>query len=150
MMLDALLAYAHISAILLLAVFITSKTALMRPEVIAVRESIVLRLLRLDRWLWFSFAAVLVTGALWMRWGAKGWIWTASNPLLWAKLALFVAMVGMSLPASRTLLAWQGALELNGCHPPSQAIRAQRRWLMLQAHLLALVPLLGVLLAHGY
>jgi putative membrane protein len=150
MLLDALLAYAHISAILLLAVFLTSKTALMRIDVIDGRKSVLQRLQQLDLWLWFSLAAVFATGLGWMLWGAKGWAWEAANPLLWAKLGFFVGMVGMAAGSHHALRAWLETLERTGEFPSAAAIRAQRRWLMWQAHIMVLVPLFGALLVHGY
>lgn len=150
MLLESLLAYAHISAILLLAVFLTAKTALMRDDVLAGRKSVLDRLLTLDLWLWGSFAAVLATGVARMVWGDKGWVWYAGNPLLWAKLVLFSIMVLMALPQTWTLRSWHDRLRHDGFLPEAQAIRTQRRWLMWQAHVMVVAPLLGVLLAHGY
>jgi putative membrane protein len=150
MLLDSLLAYAHISAILLLAVFLTSETALMRPEVIDGRKAALLRLQSLDLWLWASLVAVLATGLTWMLWGAKGWAWDVANPLLWAKLALFLVIAGMAVPPRRALRGWLVTHALTGQFPATEAIRRQRRWLMWQAHILVLVPLLGTLLTHGY
>ena len=130
MLLDALLAYAHISAVLLLAVFLTSQTALSRIEVIEGRKAALLRLQSLDRWLWASLVAVLATGLAWMLWGAKGWAWDVSNPLLWAKLALFLVIAGMAVPQRRVLRGWLATHALTGQFPAADAIRRQRRWLM--------------------
>ncbi len=150
MLLESLLAYAHISAILLLAVFLTSKTALMRAELIDGRKPVLDRLLRLDAWLWGSFCAVGATGLASMVWGPKGWDWTVTNPLLWSKVGLFLLMVGMSVRASLTLRQWVRECRLGGHAPSDDAIRRQRRWLMWQSHVMVLVPLLGVLLASGF
>lgn len=150
MLLESLLAYAHISAILLLAVFLTSKTALMRADVIAGRKSVLDRLLALDLWLWGSFAAVLATGVARMVWGVKGWGWYAGNPLLWAKLALFFLMVLMAVPQTWTLRRWNDRQKREGFLPEVEDIRSQRVWLMWEAHVMVVVPLLGVLLSYGY
>lgn len=145
MLLESLLAYAHISAILLLAVFLTAKTALLRTELIDARPAEVLaRLARADAWLWGSFAAVAATGAARVAWGIKGAGWYGANPLLWAKVALLLAMVAMSRPATVALRRWAGAA------PSADAVRAQRRWVMWQAHLMVLGPLFGALLAYGF
>ncbi|MDE1951754.1 MAG: DUF2214 family protein [Betaproteobacteria bacterium] len=150
MLKESLLVYAHISAILLLAVFLTSKTALMRSESIDGRKPVVDRLLRLDIWLWGSFCAVGATGLAAMVWGAKGWDWTVANPLLWIKVGLFLLMVGMSIRASLTLRQWARECRPGGHFPSDDAIRRQRRWLMWQSHAMVLLPLFGALLAYGF
>ncbi|SCC94175.1 conserved membrane hypothetical protein [Thiomonas sp. X19] len=150
MLLESLLAYAHISAILLLAVFLTSKTALMRPEMIEGRKSVLDRLLRLDDWLWGSFCAVGATGLAYMVWGAKGWGWYVTNPLLWSKVGFFLLMVGMSIRASLNLRHWTRECRLGGRFPSDDAIRRQRRWLMWQSHVMIVIPLFGALLAYGF
>ena len=144
MILESLLAYAHISAILLVVVFLTSKTALMRPDLLEGRTTVPQRLWQLDLWLWGSFVAVLATGFARMVWGVKGFGWYAENPLLWSKVALFGLMVLMSVPSSLALQRWRRI------PPQAGAIRAQRRWLMWQAHVMVVIPLLGTLLAYGF
>ena len=146
MLLETLLAYLHISAVLGLVVFLTAKVALLRPEVLAERPLLLRRLLRLDNWCWASFAAVAATGLSRVLFGVKGAEWYASNPLLWVKLVLFAAMLAMGVPSRAALADWcrQGGI------PAPDAIRGQRRWLMWQAHILVLLPLFGALLAYGY
>lgn len=146
MWLESLLAYLHISAVLGLAVFLTAKIALLRPEVLDGRPALLDRLLRLDAWCWGSFAAVAVSAALRVAFGAKGAGWYLADPWLWIKLALFAAMVAMGIPSRSALLRWQAQRVV----PDAQAIRAQRRWLMWQAHVMVLLPLFGALMAYGY
>lgn len=150
MLLESLLAYAHISAVLLLAVFLSSKIALMRPEVLKGRPLLCDRLLRLDVWSWGSFGAVAASGLARMAWGAKGWHWYAGQPLLWTKLALFALMLAMALPARRALLRWRHRAHHGISFADDAEIRAQRRWLMWQAHVMVILPLLGALLAYGF
>jgi putative membrane protein len=146
MLLETLLAYLHISAVLGLVVFLTAKVALLRPEVLAGRPQLLRRVLRMDNWCWAAFAAVAASGALRVLLGVKGAGWYASNPLLWVKLALFALMLAMGLPSRSALLRWRDQAEA----PTPEAIRSQRRWLMWQAHILVLLPLFGALLAYGY
>ena len=146
MLLESLLAFLHISAVLGLVVFLTAKVALLRPEILRDRPQLLRRVLRMDHWVWGSFAAVALTGAARVAFGVKGADWYLSNPLLWVKLALFVLMLSMGLPSSSALRAWR-----RDAQPPDEAaIRAQRRWLMWQAHVLVVLPLFGVLLAYGF
>ncbi len=145
MLLESLLAYLHISAVLGLAVFLTARVALLRPEVLEQRPALLRRLLRLDLWCWGAFAAVALSGAARVLLGVKGEAWYAHNPLLWTKLVLFAAMMGMGLPATRASRRWVALGEA-----PLAEIAAQRRWLMWQAHVMVLLPLFGALMAYGY
>ncbi len=145
MLLESLLAYLHISAILGLAVFLTARVALLRPEVLEQRPLLLRRLARLDLWCWGAFAAVALSGAARVALGVKGEAWYAHNPLLWTKLALFGAMMLMGLPATRASRRWVALGQA-----PLAEIAEQRRWLMWQAHVMVLLPLFGVLMAYGY
>ena len=146
MLLESLLAYLHISAVLGLAVFLTAKVALLRPEVLEGKPLLLRRLWRLDNWCWGAFAAVALTGLARVMFGVKGWQWYLSNPLLGVKLALFSAMVAMGLPARAMLRRWLDAAQA----PERAALRSHRRWLMWQAHIMVVLPLFGVLLSYGY
>ncbi|MBU6441924.1 MAG: DUF2214 family protein [Betaproteobacteria bacterium] len=145
MILESLLAYLHISAILGLAVFLTARVALLRPEVLEQRPALLRRLLRLDLWCWGAFAAVALSGAARVLLGVKGAGWYLHNPLLWTKLVLFAAMVLMGLPSSRACRRW---VDLG--QAPEPEIAVQRKWLMWQAHVMVLLPLFGALMAYGY
>ncbi len=144
----ALLGYAHVSAILLLTVFISAQTALLHAALHDAHAALLQRLLRLDRWLWGSFAAVAATGAAHVFLGLRAWQSFALDWTLWVKLALFALMLAMAVAASRTLHGWRR----RGSAPFADAgeLRAQRRWLMWQAHLMVLLPAFGMLLAKGY
>lgn len=146
MLLESLLDYLHISAVLGLVVFLTAKVALLRPEVLTERPLLLRRVLRMDNWCWAAFAAVAATGLARVVLGVKGTDWYLSNPLLWIKLGLFAVMLVMGLPSRGALLRWRD----QGAEPTPDDVRAQRRWLMWQAHILVLLPLFGALLAYGY
>ena len=149
MLRDALLLYLHISAILGLTVFLTAKTSHCRGN--AIDRAALARMRRIDAWIWGSFAAVLLTGAALVAWGVKGSDWLLHNPLLWTKIALLGAMMAMAVPSTRRLAAWtRGA---GGALPwvaPDAEVRRERRWLMLQSHLMVIVPLFATLLSHGF
>ncbi len=146
MLLEALLAFAHISSVLLLVVFLSAKTAVLHADVAGPRPGVawLARLRRLDGWTWVGFTAIAVSGAARVLWGAKGWHWYVANPLLWVKIALFAAMVAMAPGASRELARWQDVAA------GADALRAHRKRLMWQAHLMVLIPLFGCLLAYGF
>jgi putative membrane protein len=144
---EALLAYAHFTAILALVVFISSMAALCRSEWL--NGAAVQRLGRLASIADVAGMAVLITGVARMVWGAKGLDWYLAQPLLHLKLTLYVVIGLMSIRPSRQFRAWVQAWQQRQALPPEAAVRAVRRWIMIQAHLLALVPLFAALLARG-
>jgi putative membrane protein len=147
MLLESLLAYAHFVAILGLVVFLSSEAALCRAE--WMNAAIVERLLRVDRLYLVAAIAVLATGIARTWWGMKGTGWYWGQPLLHVKLALFVLIGALSGIPTRAFFRWRRALAENGRLPPAEDVRRARRWIMIEAHLLILVPLAAVLLARG-
>jgi putative membrane protein len=149
MLVDALLLYLHISSVLALAVFLTAKTSLTRLG--AVDAAVITRLKRLDLWVWGCFAAVVGSGAAQLSWGIKDAGWLLANPLLWGKMVLLASMIAMSWPSSRRISAWVAQVAKEpGWSPDATEVRQERRWLMAQAHVMVLIPLLAVLLTHGF
>ena len=144
---EALLAYAHILAILMMATFLASEAALCRQEWI--NPAVVERLVRVDMLYGISAIAVLATGLARTWWGMKGAGWYWSQPLLHAKVTLFVVIGLMSIVPTVRFLRWRKALRTTGALPPEAALRSTRRLVMVEAHLLALIPLLAVFLARG-
>ncbi|MGB3068794.1 MAG: DUF2214 family protein [Ottowia sp.] len=147
-MTEAWLAFFHISAFLAWIVFASSQAALCRAEWL--NAAIVGRLARLDRILWIATAAVLCTGLARIFWGAKGAAWYWSNPLLHLKLTLFVVAVVLMLGPTRRIARWRSALEADGSLPPEGEVRGVRRLVMIETHLVAVIPLAAVFLARGF
>jgi putative membrane protein len=147
MILESLLAFAHIAAVLGLVVFATSETALTREEWL--NAAVVHRLVRVDLLCRIAAGAVLLTGLARIYFGMKGAAWYWGQPLLHAKLALYVVLAGMSFLPTRSFQAWQRRLVADGSLPAPEAIRRVRRRLMASTHLLIVVPLLAALLARG-
>ncbi len=146
-MLEAALAYAHLIAILTWVVFIGSSTALTRAEWL--NAAALARLARVDRLAAVGAMAVLISGLARVLWGAKGAAWYLEQPLLWAKLALWLAMVAGGVSASRRIQAWQRVSTSGGGLPAAVDVAAVRRRLMVASHLMVLVPVLAVCLARG-
>jgi len=145
---EALLAYAHLLAILTLVVFITSEAALCRPEWI--NPTIVRRLLVVDRIYGVAAAAVLVTGLLRIYLGVKGSSWYLGNWLLHLKLGLFVLAALLSIAPTLRFSRWNKALAASGALPPEDEVRRTRKLVMAQAHIIPLIPLPAVFLARGF
>ena len=147
MTLEALLAYAHFVAILTLVVFISSEAALCRPE--WMNAAVVRRLARVDIIYVVAAIAVLATGFARTYWGVKGFGWYWHQPLLHLKLTLFVVVGLMSIGPTRAFIRWRRALDANGALPAEAEVRKVRRWIMIQAHVVMLIPLAATLLARG-
>jgi putative membrane protein len=148
MTLEALLAYAHFLAILTLVVFISSEAALCRADWL--NAKVVERLAVVDRIYGIAAGAVLLTGVARTWWGIKGTAWYWSNGLLHLKLALFVAVALMSVKPTVMFIRWRRELRASGSLPAQAQVRTARKWVMAQAHLIALIPLVAVFLARGF
>jgi putative membrane protein len=147
MTLEALLAYAHFLAILTLVVFISSEAALCRVE--WMNERVVERLAVVDRIYGIAAGAVLLTGVARTWWGIKGTSWYWHQPLLHLKLALFIAVGLLSIKPTIMFIRWRKQLAADGTLPSQQEVKTARRWVMVQAHIIAVIPLAAVFLARG-
>lgn len=148
MTLEALLAYAHIVAILGMVVFLASEAALCRTEWL--NALVVERLAKVDMIYGISAGIVLVTGLARVFLGIKGAGYYAHNPLLYVKLVLFLVTALISIKPTIVFLRWRKALRANGALPAADEIKKTRRLVMLQAHIIPFIPLAAVFLARGY
>ena len=148
MTLESLLAYAHILAILTLVVFISSEAALCRSE--WMNAKVVERLGRVDMIYGIAAGVVLLTGLARTWWGIKGTGWYWTNGLLHLKLTLFVVVGLISIKPTIVFRRWNRELKATGALPDEGQVRAVRRLVMVQAHLIALIPLAAVFLARGF
>ncbi|RZL08512.1 MAG: DUF2214 family protein [Rubrivivax sp.] len=147
MLLESLLAYAHLVAILTLIVFLTSEAALCRVDWL--NAAVVRRLARVDILYAVAAVAVLLTGLARTYWGMKGMAWYWQQPLLHIKVTVFVVIGLMSIKPTLNFRRWLRRLDADGSLPSAQEVQTTRRWVMIQAHLLILVPLAATLLARG-
>ena len=148
MTLEAILAYLHFLAILTMVVFISSEAALCRVEWL--NKAVVERLARIDMVYGMAAMTVLATGIARTVWGVKGSSWYWTNPLLHLKLTLFIAIGLISIFPTITYLRWRKALRASGTLPAEAEVRKTRKLVMIQAHLLVLIPLAAVFLARGF
>lgn len=144
---EALLAYAHILSILMAATFLASEAALCRKE--WMNPAVVERLARVDLLYGISALLMLATGLARTWWGMKGAAWYWAQPLLHAKVTLLVVIGLLSIVPTVRFVRWRRALRTSGALPSDDALRSTRRLVMIEAHLMVLIPLLAVFLARG-
>jgi putative membrane protein len=144
---DALLAYAHYLSIIGVFATLSMEAVLLRPRLIV--DS--------GRWLYRVDVAYFVTVVLAVAtgfgracFGIKGWAFYAHSPAFYAKLSLFAVIVLLSLAPARLFRRWQrGFAATAGYEVPAAELARARRGVMLEVHLLSLVPLAAVLMARG-
>lgn len=147
MILESFLAYFHLVAIFTMVVFMASEAAMCRSE--WMNAAVVHRLVRLDLIYGIAALCVLLAGLARTFWGIKGAGWYWSQPLLHFKIAVFIVIGLMSLKPTFSFLRWRRKLIATGELPPPEEVRAARRWVMIETHLLGLLLLAAVLLARG-
>ena len=148
MVFESILAYVHWLAIFMMVVFLASEAALCRVEWLNAR--VVERLAKVDMVYGMSAVLVLLTGIARTYWGVKGMGWYWSNPLLHVKVTLFVVIGLLSIKPTIVFLRWRKALRATGALPGEAEVRSTRRIVMIQAHLLPVIPLAAVFLARGF
>jgi putative membrane protein len=148
MLLDALLAYAHFVAIMSTAATLLIEAALCRPRLDAASARM---LGRVD--LLYLVAAILAlsTGLLRVFWGLKGSAFYLNNPLFYVKLGLFLAVGLISIAPTLRFIRWARQLHATPDQQVSNLeITGTAHIIHLEIGLLALIPLLGSLMARGF
>jgi putative membrane protein len=148
MILESILAFVHLSAIFTLIVFLTSEAALCRTQWL--NPAVVERLVTVDRIYLVALLAVLASGLLRVYLGIKGSAWYWGNWLLHVKLAMFVVAAALAIRPTKAFRRWRGALRASGALPPADEVTRVRRQVMVQAHIVPLIPLAAVFLARGF
>jgi len=148
MVLESILAYLHLLAILTMVVFLASEAALCRAEWL--NPQAVARLGKLDMVYGIAALLVLATGVARIVWGVKGPSYYGGNWLLHAKVGLFVAIALVSIKPTLTIRRWVKAQKAGGGLPGEAEVKSTRRLIMVQAHLLPLIPLAATFLARGF
>jgi len=147
MWIDAILAYLHFTTIFLVFAFLTVEVMLMRGAL----EPAQIRLLgRVDIWYFGSAIAALGTGFLRLMFGAKGPDFYLSSWPFYVKFGLFVAVAMLSIQPTLAFIRWRRMLDHDaGWKVADDERRRMRRYLMIEVHLAALIPLFAVIMARG-
>lgn len=148
MMLETLLASLHLVALFALVVFQSSTAALCRAE--WMNAAVVRRLVVLDRLLLASAVLLLLTGLARLHWGVKGLEWYVSQPLFHLKMTLVAVLAGLMVKPSLALRRWLRTLDATGTLPDAQQLRAVRRLVMWQAHIVPVVAVVAVFWTRGW
>ncbi len=147
MLTDALLAFAHFGAIFLLVTFLAAEAVVLRP---GLSGGALRRVGIYDLVYFLSAMVVLATGLARLFYGAKGVDFYLPNPWFHAKMTVFVLIALCSLPPTFRFRRWRKQLAVQRDFVPADAdLKSARRWVMLQAHLIVLLPLCAVLMARG-
>jgi putative membrane protein len=147
MWLDGALAYLHFSAMFVLFAFLTVEVMLARGEI----DARAIRLLaRVDLWYFGSAIAAVLFGVSRAAWGAKGWAFYSGSGVFWAKVALVALVALVSVRPTLDFIRWRRRVDSDAGFAVPERERARlRRYLMIELHLLAIVPLLAVAMARG-
>jgi putative membrane protein len=144
---DAILAYMHYMAIFGLVWFLAREWTLLKAGAASLDTD---RLSRADAGFGISAGLVFVAGAARAAYGIKGWAFYAHNPVFHLKIALFVLVGLLSIMPTRLFLRWRKARRQDASFRVSEVEwRSARRWLIIEMHLLALIPLAAVVMARA-
>ena len=144
---DAILAYLHFAAIFTLIWFLAKEWTLLRADF---SSDGLERLARADAGFGIAAGLVLVTGALRAVFGVKGWAFYAHNPAFHVKIGLFVVVGLISIAPTLQFLRWRKALRNNAAFRVRETDwTSARRLVLIELHLVALIPLAAVLMSRG-
>ena len=144
---EAVLASAHLLAILTLVVFLTSQAALCRME--WMNAAVVQRLARLDMIYGIAAIVLLLTGIARLLWGVKGMGAYTASPLFHLKMTLFVIAFLLSLKPTLTFRRWKKTLDASGRLPAPEEIKQTRKWVMWQGHVVPVIAVVAIFWARG-
>jgi putative membrane protein len=147
MIADALLAWLHFTAILILASALGAEALLLRaqPGAATLRS-----LARADLLYGIAAGLVIITGLLRFYFGAKGFSFYTGNAVFWTKVSLFAVIGVLSVPPTLKFIRWRRAATADPHYfPAAGELAATRRIVFIELHLLTLVPLAAVLMARG-
>ncbi|MFZ3324089.1 MAG: DUF2214 family protein [Usitatibacter sp.] len=147
MWLDAFLAYLHFISIFVLFGYLIVELVTIRGEL---DEAAIRRIARADIVFFAAAMLVLATGFLRLMFGAKGPDYYLAWWPIYAKLATFAVIGGISVIPTFAFLRWKRAVTQDPAWkvPPAEQ-RKMRRIIMIELHLAALIPVFAVIMSRG-
>ena len=147
--LDATLAYLHFVSIIAVVSTVVTEAFLCRP---GLTLPWVQRLGRVDLLYLVTAILALSSGLLRLFFGAKGAAFYYNNPVFWVKIGLFIIVGLISIIPTMRFIRW--AKRLQGGESNStighQEVTGTAAIIYLELGLLALIPLMGSLMARGF
>jgi putative membrane protein len=143
---EALGAWIHFLSIFAAVGFLGAEIATYRPEM---STAVMQRLRRLDAGYGLAATAIIVTGLLRVFFFGKGADYYAHNHIFWTKMALVVVVILLSIPPTIHFLriARQSAGDI--VRVEARLFSRNRRFLLAEAGLFLLIPLMATLMARG-
>lgn len=144
---DAALSYLHFVFAFILAGAIAAEAFVLR---LPVDGRVARLLLQIDLFYAISAVGVIVAGVSRVYWGTKGDAFYATQPFFWVKMATFAIIGLISIAPTRAFFKWVKAARNDPAFAvPETDSKRIRRLVMVELHLLALVPLFAALMARG-
>ena len=144
---EVIVAYLHFVSVLGLAGLLTAELLMYRRELTPATARL---LRRVDSFYGGVAGVVLLTGLARVFWVGKGASFYLGNPMFHALWIVFVVVALLSIIPTKHFLHW-GKAPADG-HAPSiseATYKRVRRVLLVEIHLLAIIPILAVLMARG-
>ncbi|WIY52853.1 DUF2214 family protein [Devosia sp. YIM 151766] len=145
---DLILASAHHLMVFTLVALFAAEFALLRPGLSGGRLG---QLARLDAGYGAVAGLVIVVGLLRIFFGSVDASYYWGNHAFWGKMAAFAVMGLLTIPPTLAIRRWVKAGQGHaGYAPPADEIKANRRFVHLQAGALLLIPIFAAAMARGY
>jgi len=144
---DAGLAWLHFIFAFLIVGALSAELFMLRMPVTA---PVALRIVRADAFYGIGSILLIIAGLSRLQWGVKDWAFYQAEPFFWAKIATFVVIGLISIAPTRAFLRWSKAAKADATFiAPEAEVKAARRWVMIEVHLIALLLLFASLMARG-
>lgn len=144
---DAALSFLHFTFALILVGALVAEAFILR---LPVDGRVARLLLRADLFYGISAVGVIAAGVARVFWGAKGAEYYAAQPFFWAKMAVFAVIGLISILPTRAFIGWVKQAGKDVAFAPTEAeVKRIRGFVMIEVHLLALLPLFAALMARG-
>jgi putative membrane protein len=142
----ALGAWIHFLAIFAAVAFLAAEIAIYRP---AMSLASMQRLRRIDAGFGLAAVAIIVTGLLRVFFFGKGADYYAHNHIFWTKMALVIIVALLSIQPTVHFLRAARAAAGDDVHVAPAAFSRTRMFLLIEAGLFGLIPLMATLMANG-
>lgn len=144
---DAAFSYLHFVFVLILAGALAAEVFVLR---LPVDNRVARLLLRIDLFYGISAVGVILAGVARVIWGVRGAEFYMTQPFFWAKMAVFLIIGVISAIPTRRFMGWVKEANATPAFMAAEAdVARMRRLVMIELHLLALVPLFAALMARG-